>query len=83
MPFKNFRVTFRAIGSSQASITFSSVSSWIDTTYVTPGALRARKIENIRRAVEEGLNDANWANTRLRGLGKKQEAKRAHFPGWT
>ena len=27
-----------------------------------------RKVENIRRAVEEGLNDANWANTRLREL---------------
>ena len=23
-----------------------------------------RKVENIRRAVEEGLNDASWANTR-------------------
>jgi hypothetical protein len=27
-----------------------------------------RKIENIRRAVEEGLNDASWANTPLRAL---------------
>jgi hypothetical protein len=30
-------------------------------------AVIARKIENIRRA-EEGLNDANWANNRLREL---------------
>src|SRR4051812_29373775 len=33
-----------------------------------------RKIENIRRAVEEGLNDANWANTRLRELNTERES---------
>jgi hypothetical protein len=33
-----------------------------------------RKIENIRRAVEEGLNDANWANTRLRELLAERES---------
>ena len=33
-----------------------------------------RKVENIRRAVEEGLNDANWANTRLRELHTEREA---------
>jgi hypothetical protein len=33
-----------------------------------------RKIENIRRAVEEGLNDANWANTRLRELHAERES---------
>jgi hypothetical protein len=27
-----------------------------------------RKVANIRRAVEDGLNDANWANSRLREL---------------
>jgi hypothetical protein len=27
-----------------------------------------RKVANIRRAVEEGLNDGSWANTRLREL---------------
>jgi hypothetical protein len=32
-----------------------------------------RKIENIRRAVEEGLNDANWANSRLRELHAERE----------
>lgn len=32
-----------------------------------------RKVENIRRAVEEGLNDANWANTRLRELYTERE----------
>jgi Recombinase zinc beta ribbon domain/Recombinase len=31
-----------------------------------------RKVENIRRAVEEGLNDASWANTRLRELNAKR-----------
>ncbi|HUJ23306.1 MAG TPA: hypothetical protein VLX58_17360 [Bryobacteraceae bacterium] len=33
-----------------------------------------RKIENIRRAVEEGLNDANWANSRLRELHAEKES---------
>jgi hypothetical protein len=33
-----------------------------------------RKVENIRRAVEEGLNDANWANTRLRALQTERES---------
>ena len=33
-----------------------------------------RKIENIRRAVEEGLNDASWANTRLRALLTERES---------
>jgi hypothetical protein len=33
-----------------------------------------RKIGNIRRAVEEGLNDANWANTRLRALRAERES---------
>ena len=33
-----------------------------------------RKIENIRRAVEEGLNDASWANTRLRALHTERES---------
>jgi hypothetical protein len=33
-----------------------------------------RKIENIRRAVEEGLNDANWANTRLQELQTQRES---------
>ena len=33
-----------------------------------------RKIENIRRAVEEGLNDASWANTRLRELHTERES---------
>jgi hypothetical protein len=33
-----------------------------------------RKIENIRRAVEEGLDDASWANTRLRTLHAEREA---------
>jgi hypothetical protein len=32
-----------------------------------------RKLENVRRAVEEGLNDANWANTRLRELHAERE----------
>jgi DNA invertase Pin-like site-specific DNA recombinase len=32
-----------------------------------------RKVENVRRAVEEGLNDANWANTRLRELHVERE----------
>src|ERR1035441_2118692 len=32
-----------------------------------------RKVENIRRAVEEGLDDANWANTRLRELHAERE----------
>ena len=32
------------------------------------------KIENIRRAVEEGLNDANWANNRLRELHSEKES---------
>jgi hypothetical protein len=32
------------------------------------------KVENIRRAVEGGLNDANWANTRLRELTTQREA---------
>jgi len=32
------------------------------------------KIKNIRRAVEEGLNDANWANTRLRELHTEKES---------
>jgi hypothetical protein len=33
-----------------------------------------RKIENIRRAVEEGFNDASWANTRLRALHAEKES---------
>ena len=33
-----------------------------------------RKIDNIRRAVEEGLNDASWANTRLRALHTERES---------
>jgi len=33
-----------------------------------------RKVENIRRAVEEGLNDASWANTRLRELHTERES---------
>jgi hypothetical protein len=33
-----------------------------------------RKIKNIRRAVEDGLNDADWANTRLRELYREREA---------
>jgi hypothetical protein len=33
-----------------------------------------RKVKNIRRAVEEGLNDANWANTRPRELHAEGEA---------
>jgi hypothetical protein len=33
-----------------------------------------RKVENIRRAVEEGLNDASWANTRLRELHSERES---------
>jgi hypothetical protein len=33
-----------------------------------------RKIENIRRAVEEGLNDAGCANTRLRELNVERES---------
>ena len=33
-----------------------------------------RKIENIRRAVEEGLNDASWANTRLQELHTERES---------
>lgn len=33
-----------------------------------------RKIENIRRAVEEGLNDASWANTRLCELNVERES---------
>jgi hypothetical protein len=33
-----------------------------------------RKIENIRRALEEGLNDASWANTRLRELNVERES---------
>jgi len=34
-----------------------------------------RKIENIRRAVEEeGLNEANWANTRLQELPTERES---------
>jgi hypothetical protein len=33
-----------------------------------------RKIENIRRAVEDGLNDASWANTRLRELHTEKES---------
>ena len=33
-----------------------------------------RKVENIRRAVEEGLNDASWANTRLRELHTSRES---------
>ena len=32
-----------------------------------------RKVENIRRAVEDGLNDANWANSRLRELHTEKE----------
>ena len=32
-----------------------------------------RKIANLRRAVEDGLNDANWANTRLRELHAERE----------
>ena len=33
-----------------------------------------QKIENIRRAVENGLNDANWANHRLRDLHSEKES---------
>ena len=33
-----------------------------------------RKVANIRRAVEEGLNDANWANARLQELHTEREA---------
>ncbi|MBM3738741.1 MAG: hypothetical protein FJW39_23440 [Acidobacteria bacterium] len=33
-----------------------------------------QKIENIRRAVEDGLNDAGWANTRLRELLTEKES---------
>jgi len=33
-----------------------------------------RKIENIRHAVEEGLNDASWANTRLWELHAERES---------
>ena len=33
-----------------------------------------RKIENIRHAVEEGLNDASWANTRLKELHTEKES---------
>ena len=33
-----------------------------------------RKIEHIRRAVEDGLNDATWANTRLRELHSEKDA---------
>ena len=33
-----------------------------------------RKVENIRRAVEEGLNDASGANTRLRELHGERES---------
>ena len=33
-----------------------------------------RKIDNIRRALEDGLNDANWANTRLRQLHSERES---------
>jgi hypothetical protein len=40
-----------------------------------------RKIENIRRAVEEGLNDANWANTRLQELLTERKALLAAVAG--
>ena len=30
-------------------------------------------MENIRRAVEDGLNDADWANARLRELYRERE----------
>ena len=33
-----------------------------------------RRVENIRHAVEEGLNDADWANTRLRELHTERES---------
>ena len=33
-----------------------------------------RKLENIRGAVEDGLNDANWANSRLRELVAEKES---------
>jgi hypothetical protein len=33
-----------------------------------------RKVENIRRAVEDGLNDASWANNRLRELLAERES---------
>ena len=32
-----------------------------------------RKVENIRRAVEDGLNDAGWANARLGELYRERE----------
>ena len=39
-----------------------------------------RKVENIRRAVEEGLNDASWANIRLRELHIQSRGRRWSQP---
>jgi hypothetical protein len=52
---------------------------WEASTGFRPDAIERiaaidRKIENIHRAVEDGLNDASWANTRLRDLLAERES---------
>ena len=54
-------------------VSIETLRGWEASTEFRPDRVERiaaidRKIENIRRAVEEGLNDGSWANTRLREL---------------